>query len=59
MAMLYQVIRTRVRDPEPDQILEMATYPTLRVAEAAYEILLRGVEVKQGMETVRIVKRTY
>lgn len=59
MAELYQVIRTRIRDPEPNQVLEMATYPTLRAAEAAYDILRRRPQVKRGLEIVRIVKHTH
>lgn len=56
---LYQVIRTRIRDPEPNQVLEMSSYPTVRAAEAAYDILCRRPEVKQGKEIVRIVKHIH
>jgi hypothetical protein len=54
----YQVIRTRITEATlPNQVMEIETTTSRRVAEAVREIWSRRPAVRNGREVVRIVER--
>lgn len=54
----YQVIRTRLTELTlPNQVMEIETTGSKRVAEAIAEIWSRRPEARSGREVVRIVER--
>lgn len=53
---VYQVIRTKICDPWPSQVMEIMTHYSETVALATAEIWSRLPAVREGREKVRIVK---